>query len=162
MKNILVIDDNDEVRSVVTSVLRNFGFVVREATSGEAAIQSVLAERPDLIISDVRMPGMDGHHLLGAIREMQATAAIPFILMTGSGSRADYRRGMVCGADDYLYKPFTPDELIEAVLSRLVRQTDQQMEAYLHVSKIRETGASHAAPEPGELDAPWHTLPRQV
>jgi CheY-like chemotaxis protein len=162
MKNILVIDDNDEVRSVVTAVLRNFGFSVREATSGEAAIQMVLTEKPDLIISDVRMPGMDGHHLLGAIREMQATAAIPFILMTGSGSRDDYRRGMVCGADDYLYKPFTPDELIEAVLSRLVRQTDQQMEAYQHARKMREAGAAQSASETRDLDAPWRVVPHPV
>jgi CheY-like chemotaxis protein len=147
MKNILVIDDNDEVRSVVTAVLRNFGFSVREAASGEAAVQMVLTDKPDLIISDVRMPGMDGHHLLGVIRELQSTAAIPVILMTGSGSQADFRRGMVCGADDYLYKPFTPDELIEAVLSRLVRQTDQQMEAYHHARMRGEAGAVPPAPE---------------
>ena len=154
MKSILVIDDNDDVRSIVTTVLRNFGFSVREATSGDAAIQMVLAEKPDLIISDVRMPGMDGHHLLSAIRELQSTAAIPFILMTGSGSHDDFRRGMVSGADDYLQKPFTPDELIEAVLSRLIRQTDLQMEAYNQADRVR-AGVSdplaqeHAAPVAG-------------
>jgi CheY-like chemotaxis protein len=156
MKNILVIDDNDDVRSIVTSILRNFGFAVREATSGEAGIQMVLAEKPDLIISDVRMPGMDGHHLLNVIRELQSTAAIPFILMTGSGSHDDFRRGMVSGADDYLQKPFTPDELIEAVLSRLIRQTDLEMEAYNHANRMR-AGASDppadegAVPVAGEL-----------
>ncbi len=138
MKNILVIDDNDDVRSLVVTVLKNFGFSVWQASSGEEAIEMVLADKPDLIISDVRMPGMDGHHVLSAIRELQATAPIPFILMTGSGSHEDYRRGMVSGADDYIHKPFTPDELIEAVLSRLVRQTDLQMEAYEHASRIRE------------------------
>jgi CheY-like chemotaxis protein len=141
MKSILVIDDNEDVRTIVTAVLRNFGFSVREATSGESAIQMVLEEKPDLIISDVRMPGMDGHHLLSAIRELQSTAAIPFILMTGSGSHDDFRRGMVSGADDYLHKPFTPDELIEAVLSRLIRQTDLQMEAYNHANRMRAAAA---------------------
>ena len=136
MKNILVIDDNDDVRSIVTTVLRNFGFEVREAASGESAIRMVLEEKPDLIISDVRMPGMDGHHLLNTIRELQSTAAIPFILMTGSGSHDEFRRSMVSGADDYLQKPFTPDELIETVLSRLIRQTDLQMEAYNHANRI--------------------------
>jgi CheY-like chemotaxis protein len=144
MKNILVIDDCSDVRMVVTAVLRNFGFEVREATDGAEAIRMVLERKPDLIISDVLMPGMDGHRLLTAIRELQSTAAIPFILMTGSGSRDDFRRGMVSGADDYLYKPFTPDELIEAVLSRLIRQTDQQMEAYNHAHKLREAAASQA------------------
>jgi two-component system sensor histidine kinase/response regulator len=132
MKKILVIDDNEQVRSIVTAVLRNFGFYVREATSGESAIEMVLSEKPDLIISDVRMPGMDGHRLLSAIRELQATASTPFIMMTGCASRDDFRRGMVCGADDYLQKPFTPDELLEAVLSRLIRQTDLELEAYNH------------------------------
>ena len=145
MKNILVIDDNEEVRSVVTAILRNFGFGVCEATSGESGIRMVLDEKPDLIISDVRMPGMDGHHLLSAIRELQSTAAIPFILMTGSGSHDDFRRGMVSGADDYLQKPFTPDELIEAVLSRLIRQTDLQMEAYNHANRLRLAGSEHPA-----------------
>jgi CheY-like chemotaxis protein len=138
MQSIIVIDDNDEVRAVVTAVLKNFGFTVFEATSGDEAIRLILAERPDLIISDVQMPGMDGHHLLTTIRDLQATAAIPFILMTGNGSRCDYRRGMTSGADDYLYKPFTPDELVEAVLSRLVRQTDLQMEAYHQAQKLHE------------------------
>ena len=145
MKSILVIDDNDDVRSIVTDVLRNFGFAVREAASGDSAIQMVLAEKPDLIISDVRMPGMDGHHLLNAIRDLQSTAAIPFILMTGSGSHDDFRRGMVSGADDYLQKPFTPDDLIEAVLSRLIRQTDLQMEAYNHAERFRRAGFDRAA-----------------
>jgi len=140
MKSILVIDDNEEVRSIVTTVLRNFGFAVREAAGGESAIQLVLEEKPDLIISDVRMPGMDGHHLLNAIRELQSTAAIPFILMTGSGSHADFRRGMASGADDYLQKPFTPDELVEAVLSRLIRQMDLQMEAYNRANKLQAAG----------------------
>ena len=57
--------------------------------------------------------------------------------MTGSASHDDFRRGMVSGADDYLHKPFTPDELIEAVLSRLIRQTDMQMEAYNLANKMR-------------------------
>lgn len=144
MKTILVIDDNDDVRSIVTSVLRNFGFTVREAVSGESGIQMVLEEKPDLIISDVRMPGMDGHHLLSAIRELQSTASIPVILMTGCGSHDDFRRGMVCGADDYLSKPFTPDELVEAVLSRLIRQTDLQMEAYNRANKVRHVAGDHS------------------
>jgi len=66
----------------------------------------------------------------------------------------------VCGADDYLYKPFTADELIEAVLSRLVRQTDQQMEAYQHAHKMRDSAAGQSAPQGRELDAPCRGLPR--
>ena len=146
MKNILVIDDNDDVRSIVAAVLRNFGFVVREANDGGAGIQMVLEQKPDLIITDVRMPGMDGHHLLSAIRELQATAAIPVIMMTGSASHDDFRRGMLSGADDYLHKPFTPDELIETVLSRLIRQTDMEMEAYHRANKLRRMPLAGSVP----------------
>ena len=67
--------------------------------------------------------------------------------MTGSGSRDDFRRGMVSGADDYLQKPFTPDELIETVLSRLIRQTDLQMEAYNHASKMHAAWPDHTSLE---------------
>lgn len=151
MKNILVIDDSDDVRLIVATVLRNFGFAVRQASSGEEAIQMVFAEAPDLIICDVCMPGIDGHRMLSAIREFQTTAPIPFILMTGSGSHDDFRRGMVSGADDYLYKPFTPDELIEAVLSRLSRQTDLQMAACQHAERL---GHPAHAPAGREKDTP--------
>jgi two-component system, sensor histidine kinase and response regulator len=148
MKNILVIDDDEDVRSLVAAVLENFGFTVRQAASGEQAVQLISSQKPDLIISDVRMPGMDGHQVLSAIRNLQTTAPIPFILMTGSGSRDDFRRSMVCGADDYIEKPFTAEELIEAVLSRLVRQTDLQMDAYLHANRLREAAWVPASPEP--------------
>jgi CheY-like chemotaxis protein len=147
MKSILVIDDDSDVRSIVATVLMNYGFSVRQSASGEEAIEMVREEKPDLIVSDVRMPGMDGHHLLSAIRELQDTAPIPFILMTGSASHDDFRRGMVSGADDYLHKPFMPDDLIEAVLSRLVRQTDVQMEAYKNASKMRDTAWAPAGLE---------------
>jgi len=147
MKSILVIDDNDDVRSIVRTVLSIFGFEVREAADGEKGIQMALAEKPDMIISDVCMPGMDGHHLLRAIRELQATASVPFILMTGSGSRDDFRRGMTCGADDYLQKPFTPEELIEAVLSRLIRQSDLELEAFNRACQLRASAFTFASNE---------------
>jgi two-component system sensor histidine kinase/response regulator len=161
MKNILVIDDSDDVRLIVSTILKNFGFSVRQATSGEEAIQLVFAEKPDLILCDVCMPGMDGHHFLSAIREFQATAPIPFIMMTGSGSHDDFRRGMASGADDYIFKPFSPDELIEAVLSRLSRQADVQMEAYQHVNTLREASHSSAAHDMDmvQLFEPLHALP---
>jgi DNA-binding response OmpR family regulator len=89
----------------------------------------VLAQRPDLILCDVRMPEMDGYRTL---------AAIPFILMTGSMSREEFRHAMVCGADDYLMKPFTAHELVKAVKSRLARHTHVQTEAYQRIEKLRE------------------------
>ena len=67
--------------------------------------------------------------------------------MTGMVSRDGFRRGMVCGADDYLVKPFTPDELVEAVMSRLARQTDMQMAADQRAQKLHQYAACHSFPE---------------
>src|SRR5581483_11442910 len=103
MNSILVIDDDDEVRSVVVTALAQSGFSVREAKDGRVGIQMILAEKPDLIICDVSMPSMDGFRTLSAIRKFPATAAIPLILMSGSDTlgRDNFRRGMASGADDF-------------------------------------------------------------
>jgi DNA-binding response OmpR family regulator len=90
---------------------------------------------------------MDGYQTLGAVRESASTAPIPFILMTGLVSRDGFRRGMANGADDYLVKPFTTDELIDAVMSRLSRQTDFQIEADRRAHKMHEYAARHSFPE---------------
>jgi len=150
MKNILVIDDKDDLRSVIVATLTYAGYAVREAANGRDGILMVLAERPDLILCDVRMPDMDGHRTLAAIREFRGTAAIPFILMTGSMGRDEFRHAMVCGADDYLMKPFSAHELIEAVESRLARQTDVQGEAFQWIEKHRELGLPQFLPEPAQ------------
>jgi CheY-like chemotaxis protein len=147
MKNILVIDDKEEIRTLIRAVLSNYGFNVTEAANGQIGVQMLRDLKLDLVICDINMPGMDGYETLGAVRESGATASIPFILMTGLVSRDGFRRGMVCGADDYLVKPFTTDELIEAVMSRLARQTDFQLEADRRAQKLHEYAARHSFPE---------------
>jgi CheY-like chemotaxis protein len=147
MKSILVIDDKEEIRTLINAVLSNYGFTVLEAGSGRLGVQMLQEQKPDLVICDVNMPGMDGYETLGAVRESNTTAPIPFILMTGLVSRDGFRRGMVCGADDYLVKPFTTDELVEAVMSRLARQTDFQMEADQRAQRLHEYAARCSFPE---------------
>ena len=140
MKNILVIDDKDEVRAVIVATLIYAGYTVRQAKNGRDGILMLLVQRPDLILCDVRMPEMDGYRTLAAIRNVPGTAAIPFILMTGSMSRDEFRHAMVCGADDYLMKPFSARELIKAVESRLTRQMHVQSEAHQRIEELREQG----------------------
>jgi CheY-like chemotaxis protein len=147
MKNILVIDDKEEIRTLIKAVLGNYGFNVIEADNGQMGVQMLRDQKPDLVVCDINMPGMDGYETLDAVREFSATAPIPFILMTGLVSRDGFRRGMVCGADDYLAKPFKPDELIEAVMSRLERQTDFQIEADHRARRLHEYAANHSFPE---------------
>jgi DNA-binding response OmpR family regulator len=153
MKSILVIDDADEVRNLIATVLTNYGFTVREAPNGKLGIRMIAEEKPDLVICDVNMPALSGYETLAAVRESSETAAIPFILMTGSVSRDGFRRGMVCGADDYLVKPFTTDELVDAVMSRLVRQSELQLDAERRAQKLHEYAAQYPFPElAGSLD----------
>jgi DNA-binding response OmpR family regulator len=138
MKTILVIDDNDDVRSIIVTTLKDSSFATLEAHSGAQGIELAKTGKPDLILCDVAMPDMDGFQTLASLRATPATSAVPVILMTGSTDRNGMRRGMACGADDFLVKPFRADELIEAVVSRLVRQTDLQWEAFQRAEKLRD------------------------
>ena len=147
MKNILVIDDTEDLRNLIATVLSNFGFSVREAANGAIGLRMVSEEKPDLVICDVNMPGMNGYETLATLRESSDAAAMPFILMTGLVSHDGFRRGMVSGADDYLVKPFTPDELIEAVMSRLVRQADVQLEADKRAKRFHDYASVYSFPE---------------
>jgi two-component system, sensor histidine kinase and response regulator len=147
MNSILVIDDKEEIRTLIKAVLSNYGFSVMEANNGQRGVQMLRDQKPDLVVCDINMPGMNGYETLDAVRDSLATAPTPFILMTGLVSRDGFRRGMAGGADDYLVKPFTPDELIEAVMSRLSRQTDFHIEAARRARKIHEYAARHPFPE---------------
>jgi CheY-like chemotaxis protein len=147
MKNILVIDDKEDIRNLIRIVLTNFGFTVTEAVNGQEGVEMIHAQKPDLVICDVNMPAMDGYEILGLVRDSSSTAPLPFILMTGLVSMDGFRRGMVCGADDYLVKPFTPDQLVEAVMSRLARQTDVEMAAHERVQKIHQYAIRQSFPE---------------
>ena len=86
----------------------------------------LLSNRPDLIISDVMIPGMSGFDLYEEVRKQADLGQIPFIFLTAKGQRADVRRGMGLGADDYLTKPFEPGELLTAVQVRLARSAETQ------------------------------------
>jgi DNA-binding response OmpR family regulator len=159
MKNILVIDDNDQIRSLIKAILTAHGFNVLEAGRGQIGMLMMRDQHPDLVICDVNMPGMDGYETLGAMRDSSATAQIPFILMTGLVSRDGFRRGMVCGADDYLAKPFTAGELVEAIISRLSRQADIQMAADKRAQQLHDYAARYSFPEFTGIP---HSLPSEV
>src|ERR1700761_1155217 len=119
MKSILVIDGKDDVRSFIGMALSAFGFTIRQAHGGESALQMINREKPDLIICDVNMPGMPGYEILSAVRAASETAAVPFVMTTGFTTPDGFRRAMNAGADDYLTKPFSPDDLVDSVMSRL-------------------------------------------
>src|SRR5688572_20654271 len=119
MQKILVIDDEAMFREATACALKRKGFEILEAADGLEGADAARRLLPDLIICDVNMDRMDGYGLLETLRQEPATAAIPFILMTGMSDSESMRRGMNLGADDYLAKPFTAPQLFSAVEARL-------------------------------------------
>lgn len=119
--SILIIEDNRSYCNVMKTILQMEGFDVRIAYNGHSGLCKLRDKRPDLILCDVMMPIMDGHSLLEALKDDKALGDIPFIFVTAMDERADIRRGMSAGADDYLPKPFSADELLAAVNGRLSR-----------------------------------------
>lgn len=122
MKKVLVIEDEVAIRDIIREMLTAEKFDVIEAENGEVGVQLVQTKSPDLIICDVMMPALDGYGVLTALRDNPKTAIIPFIFVTAKVSKVDLRQGMQLGADDYLIKPFTRDELLGSVTVRLEKQ----------------------------------------
>jgi DNA-binding response OmpR family regulator len=121
-KRILVVDDEADVRELVVYRLRRSGYDVVEASHGEEALRLALAEAPDLVVADVMMPRVDGYELTRRLRADEATRNIPVILLTAKAQEADVSQGFNAGADDYLKKPFNPDELVARVRAVLGRR----------------------------------------
>ncbi len=122
MTRIVVIDDDSLARDRVTATLRCHGYEAASASNGTAGVELVQEYEPDLVLCDINMPVMDGYAVLDSLRENVRTADIPFLFMTGLTEHDDVRRGMQLGADDYLTKPFSNDELTAAVKTQLVKR----------------------------------------
>ena len=137
MKKVLVIDDETAVANVVGATLRFLGFSPVLAFDGESGVKLARQEAPDLIICDVNMPDKDGYETLKAIQQNETTATTPFIFLSGMADRPDVRRGMELGADDYLAKPFTPEELMAAVRARLARKAEQDRRTEKRLDEVR-------------------------
>ena len=138
MKKILVIDDEEWLREMVNLALRQRGYNVVEAENGAVGIVQARKELPDLILCDVNMEKMDGYLTLSSLRSDPATAAMPFILMTGLADNAGMRHGMELGADDYLPKPFTIEALYAAVEARLRKAQTMREEAERRLAALRD------------------------
>src|SRR4051794_8331948 len=121
MNKILVIEDDDAVRSNVLDLLEAEGFEGLSASDGKRGIELAVQQLPDLVICDVGMAGIDGYEVFEILSTLPATAVIPFIFLSARAERADVRRGMALGADDYLTKPFTRAELLDSIRIRLKR-----------------------------------------
>lgn len=121
MYSVLIIEDDPIYFSIMETILQNEGFEIRTASDGQSGLAMLREKRPDVILCDIMMPDMDGHMILETLKGERALADIPFIFVTALWDRADVRLGMSAGADDYLSKPFSAEELIAAVTGRIRR-----------------------------------------
>jgi DNA-binding response OmpR family regulator len=121
MANIVVLEDDAATRLLIAGVLKKAGHQVSTVDNGAEGLLIILAEQPDLVISDVQMPKMTGFEVLQHMRLTPEVADTPVILLTSLSARSDMRTGMREGADDYITKPFDPTELLESVSAQLQR-----------------------------------------
>lgn len=123
-KRLLVVDDEPNLLRAVAAVLRGEGFEVSTARSGREALVAVAQNAPDIIVSDVRMPGMDGFELARRLRHAPNFALLPIIFLTAKDETEDRIEGFRSGVDAYLTKPFEPDELV-AVINNILQRVER-------------------------------------
>lgn len=121
MTKILIIEDNTQLRENISDALELEGFEVINAEDGTSGIKQANENFPDLILCDIMMPGLNGYEVLQTLRSKGRDVLVPFILITALAERLNFREGMELGADDYLVKPFTIDELLKAINTRLAK-----------------------------------------
>jgi two-component system sensor histidine kinase/response regulator len=144
---ILVVEDDTQIRENITEMLTLHGFRVETAVNGREGISQALLHPPDLILCDIMMPEVDGYQVLDVVRNNRLIANIPFIFLTAKTEPADMRRGMVQGADDYLTKPFTLNSLLHTIESRLQREALRKSELKAQLEGYRHNLASVAVHE---------------
>ena len=134
MKKILLIEDNNDIRDNPAEILTMANYEVYTAENGKAGVESALREKPDLIICDIMMPVLDGYGVLHMLHKNPDVQHTPFIFLTAKAERSDVRKGMELGADDYITKPFSGTELLNAVESRFkkVDLAKQDLPSDLH------------------------------
>ena len=123
---LLVVEDDDAIREGIIDLLTLEGFDVTESRNGEEALHILSDWEPDMVISDVMMPKMDGHKLLQNYRMMSNSNEVPFLFLTALTDKTEQRKGMNLGADDYLTKPFTRQELLDAIHIQYQKYNDRK------------------------------------
>lgn len=137
-KRLLVVDDEPNLLRAVAVCLRGEGYEVATARSGAEALRRMAEYMPDLIVSDIRMPGMDGFQFARQIRASSRTALVPIVFLTAKDETADRVEGFRSGVDAYLTKPFEPDELLAVITNILSRVERTHSEIARLVGKERQ------------------------
>jgi two-component system cell cycle response regulator DivK len=120
VSRVLVVEDQEDNRRILRDLLTSAGYEVVEALTGEAGVAAALARRPDLILMDVQLPGIDGHEATRRIKAEPTLRAVPLIIVTSYALSDDDVRARAAGADDYVSKPFSPRALLAKVRGLIV------------------------------------------
>ncbi|MEM8807694.1 MAG: response regulator transcription factor [Cyanobacteria bacterium P01_G01_bin.38] len=136
MKKILIVDDDNTLRAALTRYLEERGFLVRNASSGAEGLSLFQQDPPDLVVSDVMMPEMDGYEFCTELRAIRSGQLVPFIFLSGRSELNDRIQGHNIGADDYLVKPFHPKELIAKIEAQLERSRRMHAEIIRMVQQV--------------------------
>ncbi|MDZ7952361.1 response regulator [Nostoc sp. DedQUE09] len=145
MIKILVIEDEPESRDIFLDSLQAEGFEAIAAENGLVGIQQAQEHLPDLVLCDILMPGLDGYGVLTTLRQNPLTATIPFIFLSAKSTKTEIRHGMNLGADDYLTKPSTVEELLEAIATRLEKQATMRQCYVAQSQPVPSTDADTSA-----------------
>ncbi|MEG4840967.1 response regulator [Microcoleus sp. B9-D4] len=155
MAKILVIEDEEAIRENILELLEAENFEGIGAINGQVGIKLAIEKIPDLILCDMMMPEVDGHGVIKALRSEPLTATIPFIFLTAKADKVDVRTGMELGADDYITKPCTPQELLKAIAIRLEKQKTISRKSQKTLDELR-TNISMSLPH--ELRTPLNAI----
>ena len=155
MAKILVIEDEEAIRENILELLEAENFEGIGAINGKVGIKLAIEKIPDLILCDMMMPEVDGHGVIKALRSEPLTATIPFIFLTAKADKVDVRTGMELGADDYITKPCTPQELLKAIAIRLEKQKTISRQSQKTLDELR-TNISMSLPH--ELRTPLNAI----
>lgn len=145
-KKIILIEDEPDILEVIEYNLKRENFSVLTAADGLEGLDLVIKEKPDLVLLDLMLPGIDGMEICRQVRNNQAVKRVPIIMLTAKGDESDVVLGLGLGADDYMTKPFSPKELIariKAVLRRSETQSQKGSENFIQVGQLVIDSVKH-------------------
>lgn len=155
MTKILIVDDDANLAKSISDIFEVMGYDVQTAHNGLAGWKQVQLEIPDIIVSDIQMPGMNGYEFLQAIRSHKPTETMPFVFLTARSEREHLRQGMVLGADDFVSKPFSAKEIVESVEAILDKHHKIYAKHEKTISQLRKN-ITYALPH--ELRTPLQSI----
>ncbi len=136
-KNILAVDDEEDILRLLEFNLQKENYTVTSVTTGEAALRLAESEKPDLIVLDLMLPGLDGLEVCRMLKQQEATKHIPLVMLTAKGEEEDVIKGLEMGADDYIPKPFSPKILL-ARIKAVLRRSERKVASIYDILNIYE------------------------